>query len=161
MDDVAIYRHRQIGWAMLLSAIVPLTILFVFGHLATPDSQASRALGAARPIFLLALLLPLSAVVLFSSLEVSVDRRALKLRFGPFGPIRKSWPLDAIASASVTRTTLSQGWGIRVRRGFTLYNVSGFGAVRVEFKDGKTVLVGSDEPDKLARAITRIQSERR
>jgi len=79
---------------------------------------------------------------------------ALQLRFGPGFP-RKSVNLADIAAAEVTRTNLWEGWGVhRTRRGW-LYNVSGFDAVLVRRHDGKSFLVGSDEPRRLKAALER------
>jgi hypothetical protein len=45
------------------------------------------------------------------------------------------------------------GWGIRWRPGKLAYNVSGTQGVRIERTDGRTVLVGSQQPGELVRAI--------
>jgi hypothetical protein len=85
---------------------------------------------------------------------VRVADGRLQLHFGPGWP-RKSWPLEDIAAVELTRTTFADGWGVhRTRRGW-LYNVSGRDAVALELKDGRTVLVGTDEPRRLRAALQR------
>ncbi|MBE3069950.1 MAG: hypothetical protein IMZ66_06915 [Planctomycetes bacterium] len=89
---------------------------------------------------------------LFWSLTVTVTGHRLAWHFGP-GFIRKSVPLDEIASAAPTRTTFWAGWGIHwMPRGW-VYNVSGFRAVEVRLKSGKAFVLGTDEPDALAAAV--------
>jgi hypothetical protein len=78
----------------------------------------------------------------------------LRLQFG-LGVPRKSVPVADIATVEVTRTRFWDGWGVhRTRRGW-LYNVAGFDAVLVRLKDGKSFLVGTDEPRKLKTALDR------
>jgi len=48
----------------------------------------------------------------------------------------------------------------RTRRGW-LYNVAGFDAVLVRLKDGKSFLVGTDEPRRLKAALDRTMPSAR
>ena len=156
MDHVALYRHRQIGWTMLLSALIPVAILAIaFEGAGGFAGQAGKAVTALGPLVYLTLSVPILLLLVFSSLEVSVDREQLTLRFGP-GLVSKRFALAEIAHAVTTRTNFSQGWGIHRRGGVTLYNVSGFDAVKVEFRDGSTILVGSDEAAMLASTLNRL-----
>jgi hypothetical protein len=163
MDQVALYRHRQIGWTMLLSSLIPLILVFSFTYSGATSPAAVKSLKAllsANPFLALLPVLLLVVIILFSSLEVSVERSVVRLRFGPGGLIRKSWPVESILHAVTTRTTVSQGWGIHRRGGVTLYNVSGFDAVRLTFKDGSAALVGSDDAARLASTINRLVEQR-
>ncbi|NVL91956.1 MAG: hypothetical protein HWN71_02845 [Desulfobacterales bacterium] len=45
------------------------------------------------------------------------------------------------------------GWGIRYGRGGRAYNVSGNRGVYLELSNGKSLLIGSLQPEELARAI--------
>ena len=92
------------------------------------------------------------AVALFWSMTVRVTGEALEFWFGP-GLVRKRVPLAEIATVEEARTTIWQGWGIHWTTRGWLYNVSGFNAVHVQLKTGKSLLVGTDEPAALADAI--------
>ena len=85
------YRHTQIGWVMLATAIVPLTIVVgVLGR-------------AGEPLLLLlplAILIPVLAV--FGWLTVTIDDRELNARFG-VSPVRKRIALASIASFEPVR----------------------------------------------------------
>jgi hypothetical protein len=149
MTQRPLYEHTQAAWPMRLAfaagALIMLTLALA------PLPQIGRA-----PTWVLLAGAALSIAVgwCFSSLTVRVSHEALKLYFG-FGWPSKTVPLGDIASASVTRTTFWEGWGVhRTRRGW-LYNVSGFDAVIVQRRDGTALLVGSDEASRLKAAIER------
>ncbi|MCL0060512.1 DUF6141 family protein [Dehalococcoidia bacterium] len=46
-----------------------------------------------------------------------------------------------------------RGWGIRSYRSGKAYNVSGNRGVALEFLDGRPILIGSQRPEELAKAI--------
>ena len=50
------------------------------------------------------------------------------------------------------------GWGLRRTRRGWLYNVSGFDAVLLRLTNGRSVMVGTDEPRRLKTAIERAQA---
>jgi len=90
---------------------------------------------------------------LFGTLTVSVDGERLLAKFG-IGLVRKSIPLSRIASFQPVRMRWLYGFGIHwiPFRGW-LYNVSGLKAVEIILKSGKHMLIGTDEPDTLCRAL--------
>lgn len=149
------YEHTQVGWPMRVAFVAG--SLLLLGVALVPEMQAARA-----PIALLlagcAALLVLGW--LWSSLTVRIDSAALQFRFGPGVP-RKSVPLADIASVEVTRTRFWEGWGIhRTCRGW-LYNVSGFDAVLVRRMDGRSFMLGTDEPRRLKAALERAMADAR
>ena len=100
---------------------------------------------------------PLALVVvvivgLFSSLTVEVTADELTWFFGP-GVWRKTIARAEIVGAAVVTNKWWWGWGVHLTPRGWLYNVEGLQAVEVELKDGKTLRIGSDEPEKLARAL--------
>lgn len=147
------YQHTQLSWLVRVTfGLSALAILVV--PLVQPLDQATpRALLVAGAIV---------AVVfglVWSRLTVRIDGDRLRWSFGAGWP-RFSLPLAEIQSVEVTRTTFWQGWGIRRLRGGWLYNVAGFDAVRITRRDGKHVLLGTDEPRRLKAAIERAQRQR-
>lgn len=147
------YQHTQLSWLVRVTfGLSALAILVV--PLVQPLDQATpRALLVAGAIV---------AVVfglVWSRLTVRIDGDRLRWSFGAGWP-RFSLPLAEIQSVEVTRTTFWQGWGIhRVRAGW-LYNIAGLDAVRITRRDGKHVLLGTDEPRRLKAAIERAQRQR-
>lgn len=146
------YAHTQIGWATLIAAVLGAVIGLVALHL-TPGSAAPDWMAW------LIVALMLATALGFGSLNVCVNRDSLQWRFGLGWP-RKSLALSEIAAAAPTRTRFIEGWGIHLTRRGWLYNVSGFDAVLITRHDGKTLMIGSDEPRALAAAIERARAGR-
>jgi len=145
----ASYEHTQQGWPMRLAFGAAALLFVTMGAL-----QPQEAPGLPR----LALWLGAAAVLalgwLWSSLTVRIDGVALRARFGLGWP-RTTIPLADIASVEVTRTTFWSGWGLHYTRRGWLYNVAGLDAVIVVRKDGRAVLLGTDEPRRLKAALER------
>lgn len=135
------YEHTQFGVAMVLvlgSAIALLVYL--------------NETDARGPGLLMAELLVLACLGLFHSLTVSVDEKAVALRFG-IGVIRRRFPMARITAVRIVENRWYYGWGIRRIRGGWLFNVSGLDAVEIRMSDGRLFRVGTDEPDRLRREI--------
>ena len=148
------YEHRQTGWMMVVASCVPALCLAIV--LLTADTTQDV------PTPLLSGIVVVTLVVLigFSSLQVRLTADDLVVRFG-IGLVRKSVRLKDIVTAEVVRTHWYEGWGIHWTRRGMLYNVAGFDAVRLRLVNGKALMVGSDEAERLAAAIGRVLDERR
>jgi hypothetical protein len=142
------YEHTQRGTVLLVNFLA--TVFFLLA--------LDRLVPATRGVPLVLVGIFGMCGFLFSSLTVQITDHALRWQFG-LGFIRKEVPLAEIESAEATETTFLQGWGIhRTSRGW-LYNVSGFQAIAVRLKSGKTFLLGTDEPDRLRAALLQGLSE--
>ena len=89
-------------------------------------------------------------------LEVQVTRTDLRFRLFPLHLQWREFPLATIVEAeAVTYRPIWEygGWGIRIGRKGWAYNVSGNRGVQVTLEDGKSFLLGSLQPEKLATAI--------
>jgi hypothetical protein len=145
------YRHTQPGTLVrwVLASGLPIVGLLL--------AASPRGVPPGLPAFL-GLVLG-ACLLLFWSLTVEVDATALRFRFGP-GLIRKSVPIDAIEACESVKAP--PAWGIHWagKRGW-LYNVSGSGAVALRLKGGRALMLGSDEPEALCRAIEAARQSRR
>ncbi len=90
----------------------------------------------------------------FRSMTVEISDTELTWYFGSGFPLKRV-PISEVASAEAVRTGFWNGWGIHYTPRGWLYNVSGFGAVCVTLRSGKRFCLGSDEPEKLARELTK------
>ena len=98
---------------------------------------------------------------LASKLETVVKRDGLFVRFYPFHLRQRKIPLeDVVNFRSVTYRPIWNygGWGMRFARGGRAYNVSGREGVRLEFNNGKHLLIGSQRSEELAAAIESLLS---
>jgi len=89
---------------------------------------------------------------LFSSLTVEVTNNELRWHFGP-GLWSYRLPLDEISDVAVVRNQWWNGWGIRMRPGFRLYNVSGLDAVELRLRSSDVRRIGTDDPEGLVKVL--------
>ena len=137
------YHHRQFGTVIV--AILAATIIFM--SLPLIRSQEFHA------IQLQVVLVLLAAIALFYALTIEIRDDTLYIRMG-IGLIRKKVPLSNIAQARVVRIPLWAGWGIHGLPGVSwVWNVSGRDGVQLDFVKGGRLIVGTDEPEELVRAI--------
>jgi hypothetical protein len=90
----------------------------------------------------------------FTSLQIIIDAKYLKIKFG-YGVYQTKFLLDDIISAKSVKNHWYYGWWIRVWfwPKMWIYNVSGFDAVEIKLKNGKIYRIGTDEPKKLQQTI--------
>ena len=136
------YKHTQFGTAITTAMVIMFGILIGLGCF------------VAHQFFITAPLLLLVAW-LFGSLTIEIGERDLRWHFGP-GLIHKNVLLSDIVSAIPVRTTVLNGWGIHLTGYGWLYNVSGFDAVALTLRNGKSFALGTDEPQKLVAELTGV-----
>lgn len=140
-----LYRHTQ--RARILMWIYGITFAIVLAvALAVNNTVGWIVLAVVAAI-------ELTVGYLFSSLTVEVTHETLSWHFGP-GVIRKSLPRAEIAAVHPVPTKWWYGWGIRITPKGWLYSVSGLEAVAVTRANGRTTLIGTDDPLGLANALT-------
>jgi hypothetical protein len=76
--------------------------------------------------------------------------------FGP-GLWTYRLPIDEIEMVAIVRNQWWNGFGIRMRPGFRLYNVSGLDAVELRLKSGDIRHIGTDDTQALSAAL-RLQA---
>ena len=137
------YKHTQI-WYLTIYMLVILTIYFW---------TLIYLIGINREIIIiLGLILFISTS--FLSLTVSINKNKLKLKFG-YGIFHKTFQIDHIISIKTVKNEFYHGWGIRVWFWpyMWIYNISWFNAIELIMKDNKIYRIGTDEPEKLKKAI--------
>lgn len=138
------YQHTQkAGLPFYLFLTVSVVVLFMVlqsGEIPIPA------------LIIMLIVLPWG-LLLMSSLTVTIDDTYLRVRFGP-GVFFKTFRLSDIAGCGPNYKTYVWGWGIRWYIRGWLFNIAGFDSVEILFKNGKKARIGTDEPQKLAEAIT-------
>jgi hypothetical protein len=81
-----------------------------------------------------------------------VSDNQLQWYFGP-GLWMYRLPLSDIAGVQIVRNNVLNGFGIRMRPGFRLYNVSGLDAVELRLTNGDVRRLGTDDATGLAAAL--------
>jgi hypothetical protein len=137
------YRHTQRG---------TLTIILCLAFAAFDAAIVWRS--GQWPAAAVAVVLVAVALV-FSSLTVEVGDNELRWFFGP-GFWSYRLPLDDIETVAAVRNRWWNGFGIRMRPGFRLYNVSGLDAVELRLKSHEVRRIGTDDPQGLMEALKSV-----
>ena len=138
------YKHTQIGYFLLI--VYSIAVLFV-GYL--------NIMTNFNPFALASLIIILIALGIFTRLTVTVDNQMIKVQFG-LRIVRKAFRLNEIEAYRVVKNPWYYGWGIRFTPRGWLFNVSGFSAIELQMKNGKTYRIGTDDPDNLAAALDEV-----
>jgi hypothetical protein len=138
------YEHTQLGTIIIGAVTMAIAVIL-----------ASMYLFVAVWVTFLVLGIMVFVLAICSTLTVTVQDGALRIRFGPVGLIRKSWPLAEIDTVTTVTNNWYYGWGVRWTPHGRLYNVSGSLAVEVRLFSGTKFRIGTDEPEELSRAILR------
>ena len=135
-----LYKHMQIAWPIIipadLGALVCLYLVF------TQDLRP-----AAIAFFILIL-----ATYLFYALTIIGTDETIQVRFG-IGLIRRTFIIKDIETVEPSRTSFWHGWGIHFSPDGTVFNISGYDAVRFTMRDGKRYIIGTDDRDRFMRYI--------
>ena len=92
-------------------------------------------------------------------LETEVRRDGLFVRFFPFHQQERKIKLEGLSSfGAVEYRPIWEygGWGMRWRPGGRAYNVRGRRGVKMEFENGKHLLIGSQRAEELEGAIRKM-----
>jgi len=138
------YQHTQPGTLMLVAMLTAAVVTAAMAYM-NPSPTARWFPWAIPPGFTL-------LAWLFSSLTVEVSDDAVHWHFGP-GIWGYRIRLAEIESIQIVRNTWLNGFGIRMRPGFRLYNVSGLDAVELRLKSGDIRRIGTDDPQGLAASL--------
>lgn len=146
------YKHTQIGYLMIVVLLI-VSLFFAWSYMmasAEPESVNSGTNFAITFIMVLILFILSS----FVSLRVTVDEKYLWIKFG-YGIYKKKFLLDDIVSAKVVKNHWYYGWWIKLWMfpKMIIFNVSGFDAVEIKLKNGRTYRIGTDEPKELEQVI--------
>ena len=137
------YRHTQIGYLLII----------LYGGVVAFIGYLNVLKGFNNPFALAALIVLLVVLKFFSRLTVTVDDQVIKIQFG-LGVFPKVFQLKDIESYTVVKNPWYYGWGIRYTPRGWLFNVSGYSAIELQMNNGKRYRIGTDEPDRLASAIS-------
>jgi hypothetical protein len=162
---VEIQRFDQMWIWVLLSAIAVITIgNLAFGMyrefvLGKPFSHGEFLSGGTwLMIWIVGVAATIGPILLLWSarLVTQVGPGRLTVRFAPFHRRPKHIDLsDVVSVEAVSYSALREydGYGIRFTRHGRAYNVRGNRGVRLTFRSGKHLLIGSQRSDELAAAI--------
>jgi uncharacterized membrane protein YdbT with pleckstrin-like domain len=133
------YEHTQIGTTQIFFAVIS-GVAFLL----------AAVLYYGWWIMLVGIAVIIVQLAFRGTLTVMVDDDALSIQYGPLTWGVKSWPVAEIASVSVVKLPWNN---ISRLLGGKIYDVSGSDAVSIRLLNGKTVRIGTDEPEEVRQAI--------
>lgn len=147
--DAPAYRHVQtyrMLWVVLL-------VTAGFGGVMLAEAPTGRSGASWGGLLLMAASLG-GALVCLGRLVIEVHARELRWHFGYIGWPGWSVPLAQVKRTEVIRTRFAWGSGIRGPLAHRLYNVRlGGPALMVHLLDGRSVTLGTPEPQRLQDCI--------
>lgn len=163
-----VQRFRQIWlWSVLIFALVPPAAWYLWGAiqrvvLGHPWGRPNSSNFTVLLIALGAIAVAVAIMTLFwkAALITQVDDLGLHVRFVPFHPRFQRIPLRQVETVRAVRYHPIWdygGWGIRYRKKARAYNIRGNEGVLLTYRDGKTLLIGSQRCMELEAAIRAVQ----
>lgn len=153
-----LYTHRQFGRAVFFIAIgVAVLLAGIIAHLAVKSDAPSGSGVGLWVLVGLSGIIPIVLLFMFSSLRVTVDSERLAWSFGVGFP-NYSLAIRDMGRVETVHPSILYGIGIRITPQGWLYNVGGGPAIAIT-TGKKTVLLGTDDPDGLMRAIERARGQ--
>jgi hypothetical protein len=145
------YRQAQTGWKTIavLLGLMTLTALAAFslGRLGAPH-EAQRMGWGLTVVFLV--------VIATNRMEVRVTEREVFVRWGWL--IGKHIPFSGIDRIEAERIPWTRV-GMKFTNGVSWFSVSPGPALRFRLKNGKSVVVGTADPDGLLRVLQPLKPE--
>ena len=170
---MATYRYREVQryrqpwiWVMMLGSCGLVVWLFGYGMvqqlvLGRPWGNQPMSDVGLTIAFIVTLAITGGLLLLFWWMQLIVEVREDGI-FLHFKPMKRRTvrfeEIESVEPCQYRPIVEYGGWGIRRGRKGWAYNVSGNKGVRVEFHDGKHLLIGSQRPAELAAAIDRARS---
>jgi hypothetical protein len=141
------YKEFQFGW-WLLALIIPIHVAIFYLYV---NQSGERPI----PLSVLIIFSLLFSVIyiLFYGMTTLIDEKEISIYFG-IGLIRKRITLQNIVSVEEVKNPWYYGWGIRLIPNGMLYNIGGFKAVEIKFKDSTSSMrIGTRNSSRLLQQI--------
>jgi ABC-type multidrug transport system fused ATPase/permease subunit len=141
-------------WLILLSiATIPFVGIYQQIILDQPFGDQPMSDGGLVTFAILTLLLLLFFA--FIRLTTTITAKEIQINFSPF--VNKSIKWEAIEKVEVLDYGFVGGWGIRLFTSYgTVYNIRGRKGLAITLKNGKKILVGTQQPQALSNAVHKI-----
>ena len=147
METKSFTQHGKLMYLIFIPLIITNLYLFV---------QASANLGGQTKYYAILSLLFLLCLACFNKITITITKTTLSFSMG-IGLIKKTYQLSDIKSCTPIKNNIINGWGIRRILGGWLYNVSGFQAIELQFKnENKIIRIGTNKPDEVVAEVKKF-----
>lgn len=120
-----------------------------------PNTEETISLGIS---FILVLLM--SLLFRLMKLKTVISETEIRIHFYPF--VHKVWSWRDVKSVEVISYSVreSGGYGIRLWSKYgTVYNIKGKNGLFINLKNGKKYLIGTQKPNELHQALSKLSSQ--
>jgi hypothetical protein len=159
-----VQRFRQLWILIPVFALVGIAIMVIMQQSMSDPLPEKEVIPPFAIVILIAV--PVLAVLLFlmMRLETRIDETGVAIRFIPFHFSPKKFRWDEISKVYVRKykpVIEYGGWGIRYKpfKKSIAYNVSGKQGLQLELKNGKKILVGTQNPEEVNRVIVKLREK--
>ncbi len=144
------YKYTQTGYFSIITIVPVLIFISVITFLSGFENSAfTIIMGIVTATLTVCLLI-------FYKLTITISSTYVTLSFGT-GLFKKKYALSDIKSCSPVKNPLWYGIGIRLIPDGWLYNVSGFYAIELTFRNKKSkVRIGTDKPEEISGIINNL-----
>lgn len=141
------YREKQISAFIIIILFIVEFLIFSSYFFQWGNKPLDTLTFSILSIFLIIILL------LFYKMETFIDKDFIQIFFG-IGIIRKKIEIRNIKNLEVVKNRWYYGWGIRLIKNGLLYNIKGFNAIELKFKNRKSIIrIGTQDTEKLKSEI--------
>ncbi len=159
-SDNLLYRETQ-KFGAAMGVVLAISLAFSLGILGVIFYQLKESgkLGSdfLIPVIIVVVVMSLlESIFYFTKLVIEVRESGVFVRLYPFYRKFKEIPLDTCTSVNaVTYSPLGEygGWGVRYTLKGKCYNCKGNQGVKLEYANGKHIMLGTQKPQELEAAI--------
>lgn len=137
-------------WALLITAsAVPIIVLYNEVTTKTTDSNSITGLIILFLVIILFVIMRMKTVV---------TQENIQLTYFPF--LWKTINLSDIETMKVINYGFVGGWGIRLWTSYgTVYNVRGNKGLHIKLKNGKQLVIGTQQPQELEKVVAQLSNK--
>jgi len=173
MKGKVIYKETQsfkYTWSWYLMIAVAVLMFSIFGRgfyqqIIMGSEWGDRPMSDASLIITMIFSVGLTAgIVVFISIHklvIQVDEGTVRYKFYPYFSQYRTLTSDKVKKLYVRKykpILEFGGWGYRMRWKKKAFNIKGNWGLQIEFRDGKKLLLGTQKPKELDKAIDQLKS---
>ena len=145
-------RFSQWWIWLIFFAIVSFTGFGVYKQLVLKEPFGNNPMSNIGLLIFSGFILAIIILFLVMRLKTEINEQGITMHFRPFTKRQIAW--QEIENAKVLDYGFVGGWGIRLWTNYgTVYNTKGSKGLALELKDGKKLLIGTQNPEKLEEVL--------
>lgn len=148
-------------WIWIILAIICFpTIIGLYKQLVLHTPWGNNPMSDTGLICLSLFLFLITAFILSIQLKTEIDDKAINMHFSPL--LKKQIKWEDIRSVRIVNYGFVGGWGIRLcnRKYGTIFNIKGNKGLSIVLHNGKKLLIGTQQENKLKDIIKTIQENK-